>query len=276
MHAGVVTPEAVVLELPTAGVATRALARIVDLAVQLAVLGVVGVVAAPLTAVGVSPVLAGLVVVVLVVLGVPIGMEILWRGRSAGKAVFGLRVVGADGSPAVPRQAVVRGLVALIDTYASLGFLALVTAMFSPTAQRPGDLAAGTVVIRVRGRTTSEVPIAFLAPAGYEAYISSLDVGALDEEDFSLIRSFLLRVHLLTPAARASVALGLAEGVRRRIRHTLPWALDPELFLVCVASAFQLRRGHLLADAALGLAPVAPVPVGPGRERRRRRGRRLR
>jgi uncharacterized RDD family membrane protein YckC len=276
MHAGVVTPEAVVLELPTAGVATRAFARAIDLVVQLMVLGVLGFLFS-LTAVGVSPELLGLLLAVVVLLGVPIGMEIVWRGRSVGKAMFGLRVVGADGSPAAPRQAMVRGLVALVDIYASLGFLALVTAMFSPSSQRPGDLSAGTVVIRERGRATTEVPIAFLAPPGYEAYVASLDVGALQEEDFSLIRSFLLRVRELTPPARAATAMSLAEGVRRRIRHVLPASIEPELFLVCVASAFQSRRGNLLADAALGLAPVAAptragAPAAPpptGRRRRR-------
>ncbi len=59
------------------------------------------------------------------------------------------------------------------------------------------------------------------------------------------------------------------------MRHTLPDRIDPELFLVCVASAFQYRQGGLLADAALGLAPLAPLepraPVVADRTRRRRR-----
>ncbi len=276
MHAGVVTPEAVVLELPTAGVATRAFARTVDLVVQVIVAGVLSIVVVPFLSAGVGPELVGLLVIVFVLLGVPIGMEVVSRGRSVGKAMFGLRVVGADGSPAAPRQAVVRGLVALVDIYASLGFLAAVTAMFSPVSQRPGDLGAGTVVIRERGRGTTEVPIAFYPPPGYETYVASLDVGALDEEDFSLIRSFLLRVRELTPEARVGIAMGLAEGVRARIRHVLPRTMDPELFLVCVASAFQFRQGNLLADAALGLAPLAPVQAtgplvtGPTRRGRRR------
>ena len=272
MHTGAVTPEAVVLELPTAGVATRAFARAVDLIVQLLLLTVLSLVAVPLLSAGAGPEVVTLVVIVLVLLGVPIAMEVVSRGRSVGKAMFGLRVVGADGSPAAPRQSVVRGLVSLIDIYASLGFLAAVTAMFSPSSQRLGDLGAGTVVIRERGRGATEVPIAFHAPPGHEAYVASLDVGALDEEDFSLVRSFLLRVRELTPEARGRLAMALAEGVRRRIRHVLPGPIDPELFLVCVASAFQLRQGNLLADAALGLAPLAPVqragppgpPGGPG------------
>lgn len=258
-----VTPEAVVLELPTAGVATRGFARILDLVVQAVVAGVLLMVVGFLVPAGVSPVLAGLVVVVTVLLVVPIGFEILLRGRSPGKALFGLRVVGTDGSPSTPRQAVVRGLVALVDIYASLGFLAASTAMFTTRAQRPGDLAAGTVVIRERRDALTEVPIAFHPPPGTEAYVRSLDVSRLDDEDFSLIRSFLLRVGRLGPDARRELAMSLAEGVRARIGHTLPASVDPELWLVCVASAYQWREGNLLSDAARGLAPLAPV--GPVR-----------
>jgi uncharacterized RDD family membrane protein YckC len=257
MSAGVVTPEAVLLELPTAGVVTRAFARLVDLLVQAAAATVLGVVAAPLVGAGLSPELALLVVVASTLLVVPIGTEILWRGRSVGKAAFGLRVVGADGSPEAPRQAVTRGLVALVDLYASLGSLALVGAIASRATQRPGDLVAGTVVIRVPPRASTATPIAFHAPPGYEAYVSTLDVGALLPEDFSLVRSFLLRVHEFRPDARAGLAVSLADGVRERIRHELPGPVDPEVWLVCVASAYQLRRGGLLHDAALGLAPLA-------------------
>ena len=168
-----------------------------------------------------------------------------------------------------------RGFSGLLALYLSLGFLATVTAMFSNLSQRSGDLAAGTVVIRSRVGGSIEVPIAFHSPPGFEHYVSTLDVGALDEEDFSLIRSFLLRVKALDESTRRSMALELAEAVRGRMRHTLPDRIDPELFLVCVASAFQYRQGGLLADAALGLAPLAPLepraPVVADRTRRRRR-----
>lgn len=259
MHAGTVTPEAVVLELPTAGVATRAFARLVDLVVQVVVATAGGMVIGFVVPFGVSPALVALVMVVLVLLVVPFSMEAVSHGGSVGKAMFGLRVVGADGSPVSTRQTSVRTLVGLVDFYLTLGFLAVVTSMFSPTSQRSGDMAAGTVVIRSRPRSSIDVPIAFHPPAGYEHYISTLDVGSLDEEDFSLVRAFLLRVRELDPAARARLAMDLAEGVRRRIRHAPPAPIDPELFLVCVASSYQFRQGNLLADAALGLAPLAPV-----------------
>lgn len=268
MQAGVITPEAVVLELPTAGVATRVLARVVDLMVQ-ALLGVgLGMLVAYVAPPATSPIVIGLALGFTVVIAWPIGMEILWRGRSLGKLIFGLRVVGTDGAPESPRQAVVRGLVALVDIYASLGFLALVTAIGSPSAQRPGDLAAGTVVIRVGQAGHGTGPVAFHPPPGYEAYVSTMDVGSLDDEDFSLVRAFLLRTRDLEPASRHEVAVDLATKVLARTGLSIPGAVDAETWLVCVASAYQLRQGGLLADARAGLAPLAP-PTAPRRSRRK-------
>jgi uncharacterized RDD family membrane protein YckC len=267
MRAGVVTPEAVVLDLPTAGVATRALSRAVDLVVQLVVGLVLAFAAVQISGFGVSPTLAFLVVGVLTLLAWPIGSEILWRGRSVGRAVFGLRVISADGSPVQPRQSVVRGLLALIDIYFSLGFLAAITAMFSPVSQRLGDMAASTVVIRERRSRAGWAPVVFYPPPGFERYVSTLDVGRLEPEDFSLIRAFLLRVGSLRQEARYREALALAEGVRRRIRHDLPASVPPETWLICVASAYQWRQGGLLREVALGRAPVAPVwgAIAPAR-----------
>lgn len=259
MRAGVVTPEAVLLELPTAGVATRALARSIDLAVQGLLLMALGMLLAFVVPPFVSPTLMVLLVGFLVLLVWPIGMEVLWRGRSVGKFVFGLRVVGADGAPETPRQAVVRGLVALVDVYASLGFIAVAGAMTSEASQRPGDLAAGTVVIRVAQGAAGTAPIAFHPPPGYESYVATMDVGSLEDEDYSLIREFLLRSHEMDAISRHQVAVELATGVLRRTGAALPGTVDPHTWLVCAASAYQFRQGGLLADAAAGLAPLAPV-----------------
>lgn len=258
------TPEAVLLELPTAGVATRAFARLIDLFLQGVVASVLSFVGAMAFGIGLSPELFFVSLSFTVLLVLPIGTEILWRGRSPGKALFGLRVVGVDGSPEVPRQAVIRGLVALVDLYLTLGALAIGTATFSRRSQRSGDVAAGTVVIRVNGSGFSTVPIAFHPPTGYEGYVASLDVGLLRDEDFSLIREFLLRTAELEPQHRSELAVGLADSVRTTIRHNLPGQIDAEMWLICVASAYQMRQGGLLADAAAGLAPLAPVvPSAP-------------
>lgn len=254
-----VTPEAVVLDLPTAGVAMRAFSRAIDLFIQLLVGVALALGASQLIGWGLSPVLAALVVFVLTLLVWPIGTEILWRGRSVGKAILGLRVISADGSPVQPRQSVVRGLLALIDIYLSLGFLAVISAMFSPVSQRLGDMAASTVVIRERRNESGWSPVVFYPPPGFEHYVSTLDVGQMEPDDFALVRAFLLRVGRLRSDARFNEAAALAEGIRLRIRHELPAAVDPETWLICVASAYQWRQGGLLREISLGRAPVAPI-----------------
>jgi uncharacterized RDD family membrane protein YckC len=260
VRTGVVTPEAVLLDLPTAGVATRAFARLIDLVIQVVVGLVLGLVLAFVGG-GLSLTLVILVVVVFTLLVWPIGLEVLWRGRSVGKAVFGLWVISADGSPVQPRQSVVRGLLALIDIYFSLGFVALLSAMFSPAGQRLGDMAASTVVVRHRHRHNAENPVVFYPPAGYETYVAGLDVTAMTSEEFSLVREFLLRVGQMSPRARSTEALALAEALRQRIHHDLPAAVDPELWLICVAAAFQWQEGGLLREVARGVAPVvSPQP----------------
>lgn len=264
MSSGVITPEAVLLELPTAGVATRAFARLIDLITQAVLLMVLLMPLSMFFGAQSAAVMLTIAATFVVLVVYPIVLEILWRGRSVGKWLFGLRVVGVDGAPEVPRQAAVRGLVALVDIYVSLGFLALISAMFSPVSQRTGDMAAGTVVIRVRGADVGRTPIAFHPPVGYESYVATLDVGRLDDEDFSLVREFLLRSASLAPEARQRLSVELANMVRDRIGHTLPGSFDAHTWLVCVASAHQLRAGGLLADAAAGLAPLAPPQARPG------------
>lgn len=268
VRAGVVTPEAVLLDLPTAGVATRAFSRLVDLAIQLLVGGILAFAMGQVVGLGMSPVLGFLLVFTLTLLGWPILIEALMRGRSVGKALFGLRVIGADGSPVQLRQTVVRSLLALIDIYLSIGFVAVITAMFSPVSQRLGDMAASTVVIRERRNEVGWTPVVFYPPTGFEHYVANLDVSRMEPDDFALVRSLLLRVGRLTRDARFHVTLHLAEGLRRRISHELPGSVDPETWLICVASAYQWREGNLLREVAAGVAPVALPQAGrvlPGR-----------
>lgn len=258
MRTGVVTPEAVVLDLPTAGVATRAFARLADLLLQLVLIVLAGLLAAVLPGSAVLLFLLGAGAVLIVL---PIGLETLWRGRSVGKAVFGLRVVGADGAPVRPRQSVVRGLLAVVELYISLGFLAVIAAMFSPRSQRLGDMAGSTVVVRDRRAGHMANPVVFYPPEGYESYVANLDVGRLHPEDFSLIREYLLRVGGFSGDARAAESTELARAVSARIGHQPDFPVDSETWLVCVAAAFQWREGGLLRDVARGVAPVrAPVP----------------
>jgi hypothetical protein len=83
-------------------------------------------------------------------------------------------------------------------------------------------------------------------------------VSGLNPEQYGLVRSFLLRLPSLAPEARAVVAVRLANPVALRLSHTPPPMLNPEMFLLAVASAYQLRHGMTT------LQPMYPYPQGPG------------
>lgn len=257
------TPEAVLVELPTAGAATRGLALLIDIFVNLFVVSTfLSVATVAVDALGISfigPVAIGAFAVFVFLVALPIGVELVWRGRSVGKAILGLRVVGADGSRVTPRQVLVRGMVALLETYMSLGLLALVSSSFSADGQRLGDMAAGTVVIRRRTAGGPMVPVAFYPPPGFEGYVRQLPLRGLDSEDLVVIRDYLLRARELSDGARFALGVELAQRVAGLIEVQPPPHVDPQMWLVCVASAHQLQPGGLLFDAERGLAPLAPL-----------------
>jgi uncharacterized RDD family membrane protein YckC len=78
----------------------------------------------------------------------------LTAGRSIGKMLTGLHVVGLDGRPASAGARVLRNLFRIIDVLIIGMPLALI--LFSPLRQRAGDLGAGTVVVQGRAEEQSE------------------------------------------------------------------------------------------------------------------------
>lgn len=263
--AGIVTPEAVVLEFRTGGLATRAMAKLVDVLV----FGTVLSIALPIVlfASGGSAafaIAAVSVVVFLVVVIAPAVVESMTNGSSPGKAIVGLRVVTVEGGPVTFRHALVRGLLQLVEIPLGVG---VIVALANRRSQRLGDLAAGTFVISDRGDSVSMmIPTVFFPPPGTEAYCAALDVSRVDSEQFLLVRNFLLRVQDLSAAARWTLAADLATALRERCSPPPPDGMGPELFLICVCSAYQMRHGGI-PDRPVVYSPVpgvGPVYGQPG------------
>jgi uncharacterized RDD family membrane protein YckC len=259
---GIVTPEAVLLEFDTASAGSRTIAELIDLLVQLVTLvgvwTVAGIVAASSPLLETAATIAALVLTFLVLVGYPAGFEALWQGRTLGKAALGLRVVTREGGPIRFRHAAIRAMFGLVEIYAFLGSIAALSIILTRNDQRVGDLAAGTFVLRERRAASRAVAVSFMPPRGYEAYTASLDVTALTEEQYGVLRSFLLRAPQLTLPARYALSVRLAEPVTRLLHHTPPAGVGPEAFLACVAAAYQRRHGGPLPPP-----PWRPPPPSP-------------
>ena len=261
-----VTPEAVALEFRTANLGSRILAYLIDMVVVVA-----GIVAA-LFAVALLGQASDVVVpdwvaltIVLVLLpawwlGYFIAFETLWRGRTLGKAALGLRVVTKEGAPVRFRHAAVRGLFGLVDFLILGGFLAVVFILFSRDNQRLGDMVAGTLVLRERSALATPAPVSFAPPPGLEHYTATLDPTGVGTEEYQAVRKFLIRAARLPTGHRSSLALQLADPLAARLRPPPPAGISPELYLHCVAAAYQQRQ-------RLAAAPAAPAPAPGVRDR---------
>ncbi len=264
---GIVTPEAVLLEFETAGLASRSLAAAIDFAARvgmfLLLLFLFGLV---FQALGTdSEWLAYALIFVgglAILVGYSIVFECLWNGRTPGKAALSLRVVTTEGGPVRFRHAAVRSAVGLIDFYlVPFGVCATVSVVLSRRSQRLGDLAAGTIVLQQRSGVSDAMPIAFPPPPGLDAYVASLDVSAITEDQYGVLRGFLTRVFELSPEARGSLSVRLANPLAEAMRHTPPPGLHPEIFLAAVAAAYQRRHG----GPAVWFPPRPPPPPPPYR-----------
>lgn len=253
---GIVTPEAILLEFSEAGLGSRSLAFIVDLGVRL------GIFWAVMVGLGLAAPIAGETVVVVVMIAsifsvllvYPVVCEALWNGKTVGKMLVGLRAVTIEGAPVRFRHAAIRSALGLVDFFASAGTIAILSSLTTRQSQRLGDLAAGTIVIRERQAGAHAQPIIFQAPWGWEPFVSGLDTSGLDDEDYVLVRSFLLRVREMRSVARQERAQELAVWAADRLGVDVPAGHPPETFLVAVAAAYQARHS----------APVSSAFVPPG------------
>lgn len=229
-----ITGEAVVLELHPASFITRALAVAVDVVVTGVGLALVTWLLYATTG-SIDPAAGsalGLVTTLAVLIGIPILVETLTRGRSLGKWLAGLRVVRDDGGPIRARHALIRGLLAVLEIYWSLGSLALVTSLLNRRGKRLGDLLAGTHVIRER--QPRQVTAQVMLPPHLAPWVRNADLGRLPDPLARACRQFLARADRLTPQARAHLGLGLAEQVSGLVAPPPPPGTHPEDFLAAV------------------------------------------
>ncbi len=142
----IATPEGVAFSLPLASPATRALAVLVDLLV-------VGVINSTLSATDfLGPdfgAAAHLLLSFLLTSGYGAASELLFNGQTIGKKVLGLRVMDERGLHLRPSQVLLRNLLRAVDILPLFYAVGGIASLCNRRCQRLGDLAAGTVVVRV-------------------------------------------------------------------------------------------------------------------------------
>jgi uncharacterized RDD family membrane protein YckC len=217
------TPEGIELALTLAGLGSRFIAGAADLIIQGVVIGILALLTAGAT--GFIPAVT-IVLAFVVWFLYPILFEVLAAGRTPGKRWTHLRVVRESGAPVDLAASAIRNLMRLLDGPLLLYLPTIISIVVTERNQRPGDLAAGTVVIR-------ESPGA-LAPSSRAAAAESSgpgwDVSAITPEEVATVRRFLERRESLDPAARQALARRLATGLAPKVSGSPP-GLSDEAFL---------------------------------------------
>lgn len=144
------TPEGIAFSLPLASPASRMLALVIDLLVIMAASSVISKALQPLVQINPDIVQAtGLMLYFAVSLLYGILTEWLWRGQTLGKRMLGLRVIDSAGLRLEPSQIIVRNVLRFVDGLPGLYLVGGIVCVLNSRRQRLGDIAAGTVVIRV-------------------------------------------------------------------------------------------------------------------------------
>lgn len=268
-RAGVVTPEGVLLDYRPAGLATRFIGRVVDMSIQLLLGYVVFVV------VGSISVVAGIAGSALIVLAVflgflllfvyPVLFEVFGAGRTPGHRATGTRVICTDGGPVTFRHAAIRSILFLVDGFGTSGFAGAVSVLVSQRGQRLGDLAAGTMVVRLdatKDWDNGEHPI----PTALRERAASFETRRLEQADVDLARTLVERGTHLFPGVQLDLATRLAGRLDEQLGGVMTSSDRPAEFLVAVvglsAGAGSIVPASREPDDAATRVDFADEPVG--------------
>jgi uncharacterized RDD family membrane protein YckC len=233
------TPESIAFSYELAGVGSRLLAVMIDLAIQVTLMFVVvwgfafafGSHPPKIHHVSIFDKLAvniaiGTIVFVIftIFFGYFIVLEAVWNGQTPGKKALGIRVVRDGGYPIDFTASLVRNLIRVGEM--ALGFYAIsgISALVSQENKRIGDFAAGTIVIRESRMVEPELAAGEAAEPVYAA--TAYATG----EERALVKRFLERRDDLEPEHRAELAARLASRLRSRLPAEMQ-RLDDEALL---------------------------------------------
>ncbi len=267
------TGEAVHLDVRVARLGSRVLARMIDLVVQVVLFYGLSIVSGLLLLLGshlgvvtldtaAAQLALILVPLVITLIGFPVLLETLTRGRSAGKFILGLRVVRDDGGPITFRHSFSRTLVGVATDFPGLVLPPLTwlvtvwTMVANPQSKRIGDHTAGTVVIHERTPTAwGWVP---QMPAGLGSWAATLDLTGLDDDLALTVRNYLARNRAIREPARTEIGQRLAREVAAVTNPPPPPNTPGWAYLAAVHAERHQRALRRLAAVRTRAATVWP------------------
>jgi uncharacterized RDD family membrane protein YckC len=168
--------------------------------------------------------------------------ELLMRGQTLGKWLLGLRVVKANGFSLDPLSLLVRNAFRVVDHLPVLWIIPVL----SRQTQRPGDMAAGTVVVRDRPATMPRLrrELSGRDPLAARYRFDAAALGRLRQVDVEFLERVLDRWDDIGPRHRQRLLAQTLPPLSRRLRCDLPPPREALAFLEDLMAAEYRRRSH--------------------------------
>jgi uncharacterized RDD family membrane protein YckC len=215
------TPEGIVFAQPLAGPMTRSLAWMIDFLCLAVALLMARILLGLLILL--SPELAqamNVLLYFLLSLGYSMVLEWYWRGQTVGKRLLSLRVVDAHGLRLHPSQIVIRNLLRMVDILPAFYLVGGLACLLSRRAQRLGDFAANTVVVRIP--KVSQPDLEHLLTGKYNSFRDYPHLEArlrqsVSPEEAAVALQAVIRRPELEAAARLELFHDLADHFRAKV-----------------------------------------------------------
>lgn len=163
-------------------------------------------------------------------------LETTTGGRSLGKRILGLRVMRDGGLPIGLRESLVRNLLRTADSLPANYLVGLVAMLLSREGKRLGDIAAGTVVVRLERPAAAQALAA--DPGDAAAFrFDRAQIASLGREGRALVRQTLRRIDELPREAAESALERAVEALRVRLAYGAVAPAERRAFLRALLAA---------------------------------------
>jgi len=164
-------------------------------------------------------------------LGYFVFSEMTTGGRSLGKAIMKLRVVGPTGLRITLRESLARNLMRAVDMLPLYYTVGLIAMIISPSARRLGDVAAGTLVVRL-DRPSEAATLLWDEEEDTGRFRFGHDqIAALGSVERRLVRQALRRIETVPPDQAEEILDRSAGALARKLRYEGVEPEDREAFL---------------------------------------------
>jgi len=238
----VTTSQNIDIDYEVAGVGERTLARLLDLAVFVA-LYILGIIVALIAGGSVLRYISFIAIIIIyasLFVFYDLICEIVMNGQSFGKRIMKIKVISLDGKRPSLSQYVLRWLFRIVDFTLSMQACGLICAAVSEKQQRLGDMVAGTTLIKTHPRTKMNNLVFKPVEDNYVPVFKNTEL--LSDRDITLLQE-VIRNYQQT--GNRVVVENAAQRIKEILSATLPDGMDQLKFLKTVVSDYT----HLASQA---------------------------